>query len=177
MNQLSNDPLHSESPEIAKQVNKAIAYACRLLGVREYSRKMIRGKLADKGYDAEIASQVIEFLIENGWQSDERFCESFIRGRAAKGQGLKRIQFELTQKGIDEMMVQTVLESLAIDFQAVCDSVAAKKVAIVKDIRDIKKRLKVERFLQYRGFLNSEIRKTMDKQIKVMGETTGEHVE
>lgn len=177
MNQQSNEPSHSESPEFTRQVNKAVAYACRLLGVREYSHKMISGKLLDKGFEREVAIHALEVLAENGWLSDERFCSAFIRSRVAKGQGLKRIQFELGQKGIGSTLRDSVLEALEIDWQDACDLAAEKKVALIKDITELKSRLKIERFLQYRGFSSTEIRNAMNKQIKHKGETTGEHVE
>lgn len=177
MNQQSNEPSLPESPEFAKQVNKAVAYACRLLGIREYSKKLIKGKLREKGYEPDVTSRTLEILVENGWLSDQRFCSAFVRSRVAKGQGLMRIQFELSQKGISGAMFESTIESLEVDWQAICDATAKKKIASVKDIKDLKDRLKVERFLQYRGFSNSEIRIAMKKHIKRMGEITGEHVE
>ncbi|TQV76580.1 regulatory protein RecX [Aliikangiella marina] len=167
MNELSSDTPVLESLEFEKSLNKAIAYACRLLGVREYAQKMILKKLTDKGFDNKIALQTLEFLVDNGWQSDQRFCESFIRGRVAKGQGYRRIKFELAQKGIDEQLSRNGFEQLEIDWQEVCNSVAIKKIATIKDIRESKARLKVERFLQYRGFSNDQIRTAIDSQSKI----------
>jgi len=158
-----------------KKVNRAIAYASRLLGMREYSQKTLFDKITGKGFEREIAQQAIEFLKENNWLSDQRFCESMVRGKVAKGQGMSRISYELVQKGVAKSLVEDVLAEMNVDWQQVCNKVTAKKMAISPLTKDIKSRQKIERFLRYRGFTSSEIRRSIEHNLNNMGETTGEY--
>ncbi len=149
-----------------KRVNKAIGYACRILGMREYSVKTIHQKILTKGYNSEEADQVVTFLLDNNWLSDQRFCEVFIRSKINRGQGLSRIRYELNEKGIDNQLLDSVLnEQESISWQDVCDRVAERKIDSGYLQNNIKDRQKIERFLQYRGFSGEQIRKSINKFI------------
>ncbi len=149
-----------------KKINRGIAYACRLLGVREYSVKTLSLKLKHKCYQPREISNILAFLLENNWLSDRRFCESFIRSRHFKGQGLSRIRYELTQSGISEPLIEESLESLSICWQQVCDQTTEKKMSRHAGEFTLKARQKLERFLNYRGFSNVEIRSSINKYLK-----------
>ena len=148
-----------------KRVNKAIGYACRVLGMREYSQKSMRQKLQLKQYNSAEIDQTIEFLLENNWLSDQRFCDVFVRSKVNKGQGQARIQYELSQKGISQLMIEQAILEQDIDWQVVCDDVAKRKVDSASIKNNIKDRQKIERFLRYRGFSGEQIRKSMNKYI------------
>ena len=177
MNQVSADESDPSISVDTKRVNKAIAYASRLLGSREYSPKVMLDKILDKGYERAEASQAIDFLIENNWLSELRFAESFVRGKVARGQGLSRIRYELQQKGVSSQLCEKVLEEQDIQWQQVCDRVTKKKLNAASICNDLKGRQKLERFLRYRGFSGAETRRSIDKYINCMGETLGEHDE
>ena len=134
---------------------------------------MLRQKLATKGYLAQEIKAVITFLLENNWLSDERFCESFIRSRIARRQGLTRIKYELSQKGICEEVSRQCFASCEIDWQALCDQAALAKVAPAK--LDIKARQKLVRFLTYRGFSAGEVQRSIKKYYT--GAISGEYDE
>lgn len=169
-----NEPLLDSDP---KRVNKAISYACRVLGMREYSEKMLRQKISAKGYNIDETDQVIEFLLENNWLSDWRFCECFVRSKVARGQGLLRIRFELADKGISILILESVLAELSICWQDACDNVTIKKMTSSSLQNTPKDRLKLERFLRYRGFSGEQIRKSVNKYINQAGVKPGEHDE
>lgn len=149
-----------------KRINKAIAYASRLLGMREYSEKLLRQKIVIKGYLQEEAQSVIDYLLENNWLSDERFCQTFVRSKANRGKGPVRIAFELTDKGISSQLQHQVMEELDIDWQACCDQVAERKVNSSQLQNKLQDRQKLERFLRYRGFSGEQIRSSTNKFIK-----------
>jgi regulatory protein len=159
--------------QLQKRVNKAIAYACRVLGVREYSEKLLRQKLATKGYEPSEADRVVVFLLENNWLSDQRYCESFIRSKIGRGQGLSRIRFEVREKGIDDELFRHCLAQQEIDWQQLCDQVAFKKAEQMGLLNDVKftfdekckAQQKLERFLTYRGFTAEQCRAS-SRQIK-----------
>lgn len=169
-----NEELIDSDP---KRVNKAISYACRVLAMREYSEKQLRQKIYDKGYDIAETEQTIQFLLENNWLSDRRFCESFVRSKVSRGIGLLRLRYELADKGISSEMLESVLAEQSICWQDACDNVTIKKVATNSFQNTIKDRLKLERFLKYRGFSGEQVRKSVDKFINQAGVKPGEHDE
>ena len=148
-----------------KRVNKAISYACRLLGMREYSNKSLREKLKSKGYDLLESEQAVTYLLENNWLSDQRFCEVFIRSKISRGQGLNRIQYELVQKGISQRLIEQSLSALEINWQAQCDEITRRKMESAVLENNLKDRQKLERFLRYRGFSGEQIRKSINQYI------------
>lgn len=147
----------------AKLINKAIAYSTRLLASREYSRKSLTLKLRSKGYSIGQSNAALDYLVENNWQSDQRFCESFIRRRVLKGQGETRISYELSQHGLQNAMISKAFEEEPVDWQALCDQVCDKKSASLVSGEPLKNKIKLERFLKYRGFSSEQIRNSISK--------------
>lgn len=173
-----SEQLTDFSDEIdTKRVNKAIAYASRLLSMQEYSQKMVREKLKSKGYFEQEIEQAVEFLLENNWLNDERFSESFIRSRVNRGQGKTRILFELGQKGIDSAQAEEYMDALDVSWQFICDQTTQRKLQSLSSERDLKTRQKLERFLRYRGFSSCEIRHSITKYFKQTGVSSGEYDE
>lgn len=76
------------------------AQCCRYLARREYSRKELLQRLETKGIGRVLAVHVVDELAEQGYQSDQRYCESLIRHRASQGYGEFRIRAELAERGI-----------------------------------------------------------------------------
>lgn len=147
-------------------IKKGIAYACGLLGAREYSVGGITKKLFAKGYCQQRIDCIVTFLLENRWLCERRFCESFIRSRANKGQGLSRINDELVQQSVSRALVAEVVNSLSIDWQRVCDMATEKKILTASLVPACRKeRQKLERFLIYRGFSRSEVCHSIEKYL------------
>lgn len=160
-----------------KTLNRAIRYACHLLGSREYSCKSMKSKLLSKSYSQEVAEQALSFLLDNDLISDTRFCESFIKSKSNRGQGLSRIKYELNQSGIAGNIVESVLDSMEICWQNICDITCEKKIRSANIMNDIKGRQKIERFLRYRGFSSSEIRHAIEQNKNRMGVVPSEYDE
>jgi len=165
-----------------KPSQKAINSACRMLGIREHSEKQIRIKLIKKGFDRNEITEAVEFLYESSWLSNERFCGSFIRSKAGKGQGKIRIEFELQQNEISQILIDNAFEQENINWQAECERVLVKKVLSCcsnNDFYDVtfidnelkvtnrklefKNKLKIERFMKYRGFEPGQVKKAFLK--------------
>ena len=71
-----------------------------LLARREHSARELSHKLKSRDYDEVSIQAVIESLIDEGLQSDDRFAEQFTRSRVEKGYGPIRIRQELRERGI-----------------------------------------------------------------------------
>ena len=90
-------------------------------------------------------------------QSDERFAEAFLRSRIDKGKVPNIILSELLQRGVDELLVSNVLESISEgQWCEVAYETMNKKLGNESEL-DYDKQLKLMKFLNNRGFTRSQI--------------------
>jgi regulatory protein len=125
------------------------------LGQREHSLLELRRKLARYSFESSLIEQVLTQLQAENLLSEERFIESFVRARMMKGYGPLRIQQELRQRGIEHLL-------------DVADNVWVEQACRVRQKRfgctlprDPHQRAKQMRFLRYRGFSHSQIKKVL----------------
>ena len=138
-----------------------LATAVDLLARREHSKRELREKLIRKGYDADETDEVIKRLVGDNLLSDERFAESYTRGRAGRGYGPTRIVQELRQKGVSDTIARAAVAEAEDDWITVALRVYRKKFSgIPKDFRDRSKRIN---FLRYKGFSMDLIAQVMDQ--------------
>ncbi|MEM9744250.1 MAG: regulatory protein RecX [Pseudomonadota bacterium] len=86
--------------------------ALRLLGRREYSRWELHRKLSGRADDATLDA-ALGRLVADGYQSDERFVESFVRSRQLRGQGPARIEAELRQRGCAKALIDHAVAEIS----------------------------------------------------------------
>jgi len=175
--------------ETTNEVKKAISSGCRMLAIREHSEQQIRIKLIKKGFAREVVNRCIDYLYNENWLSESRFCNEFIRSRASNGQGLVRIEFELKGMNIDQELIDQQLELENIDWQQVCESTLLKKIRQSGDLLDpsiidskdksedlsqvnsivktSKQKIKLENFLRYRGFSVEEIKIAIKRHLSI----------
>jgi regulatory protein len=98
------DILHREELINAKKVGLSFAtYALR-------TEKQVRLKLRDSGFGELIIVQVIDFLKDFNYLSDEVFAENFIKAKInRKYYGYLRLKRELSDKGINEHIINSYL--------------------------------------------------------------------
>ncbi|RDE23020.1 regulatory protein RecX [Motiliproteus coralliicola] len=132
-----------------------------LLSRREYSRLELRRKLAGDDVEAALLEQLLDQFQQQGLQSDQRFCESFIRSRIGRGQGEIRIIQELRQRGIEEELSRDQLEACEQDWFELARSVRQRRFGVALP-QDQKQRAKQLRFLLYRGFSQEQARFAME---------------
>ena len=138
------------------QQNKCYALALKMLIRREHSQLELSNKLQLKGFDDVDIKHSIDLLIEQKYQSDERFTEAFILMRYNQGKGPVIISSELRKRGIENF-----------------DLSIFDWLELVKDIRkkkfghnlpsDFKTQAKQKRFLASRGFSFDEINKAFPR--------------
>ncbi|WP_255556715.1 regulatory protein RecX [Methylococcus sp. ANG] len=88
---------------------------------------------------------------DQGWQSDDRFAESFVRARKARGYGVNRIRQELRQHGVDADLADSP------DWMTDMDRVYTKKYRGKLAMTTPQERASRARFLAQRGFTSSQI--------------------
>jgi regulatory protein len=132
-----------------------------LLARRDHSRLELDRKLTGRGFEPAVVEQVLDDLIRDRLLEEDRFVESFIRGRIRKGQGPVRIRGELAQRGIEDANVGTALAEADCDWTALAAEVRAKRFG-PEAPGDFKERARQAKFLQYRGFESEQIWTALD---------------
>lgn len=137
----------------AKTRKKAMDFLAR----REHSRLELYQKLKQRQFEPDVINSELSKLLDEGLQSDERFAEAFLRSRIDKGKGPNIILSELLQRGVDELLVSNVLESISEgQWCEVAYETMNKKLGNESEL-DYDKQLKLMKFLNNRGFTRSQI--------------------
>lgn len=128
-----------------------------LLARREHSTRQLRRKLSARGMEGAVVDDTLAALAEERLLSDERFIESLVRSRIAKGYGPLRIQAELREHGIGDEQISNAVDVDAGFWRDGIIDVRRKRFGTAPP-SDLNERAKQMRFLQYRGFTSEQIR-------------------
>ncbi len=113
--------------DMAEDNIKAIKSTClRFLARREYSRIELYRKLSQKFSSTEQIQQVLDEMQEQGYQSDERFTESFIRAKVRANNGPFKIKIELREKGVCESTILSAFDKQSIDWLELAETARNK---------------------------------------------------
>lgn len=136
--------------------------AVGLLARREHSRGELCQKLAERGFDDQAQQTALEALGEAGLQCDQRFVESFIRSRIARGQGPVRIRAELGRRGVDGHLIgQGLLDAESEhDWSELAAQALEKRWPQVPT--EAREKAKAMRFLAQRGFPQDVVYRLFD---------------
>ena len=140
--------------------------AVRILAMRDHSEQELRRKLAapvmGKNGPEEIDAtpedydKVIAWCIESRYLDDDRFVQQFIASRSRKGYGPARIRQELGQKGIARNDIEQAMRECDIDWCTLARDQAERKYGEPLPTTFAEK-VKIQRFLLYRGYLMEDI--------------------
>ncbi len=136
--------------------------AMSFLAMREHSVKELRTKLGRKySMWPYLLDSVIQELVEQNLQSDERFTSSFIAMRQRQGKGSRLICLELRERGIGAELIAGCLDEADNQWQQLASAVRSKRFGneIPKDSRE---RAKQIRFLQTKGFASHHIQQAFN---------------
>ena len=86
--------------------SKAKQYCLRLLKSRQRSEYEFNNYLRQKGFDKELAKEVILCFIENGLVNDTAFAKAWIESRMKHPVGEARLKLELVRKGIGKKIIE-----------------------------------------------------------------------
>lgn len=147
-----------------EEQNRANSYALKLLYYRPRSEKEIREKMNLKGYDTEVINKTIEYLKEFSYINDKEFAKEFAKIKSNK-YGRNRIKMELTNKGINEEIINDVIDTLINDDSEYekAFELAMKKMKIYKDDDRNAIYRKLGSYLQRKGFSYDIISKVLRK--------------
>lgn len=135
--------------------------AMDLLARREHTRRELLDKLGSR-FPAEQLAAELEQLCREGLQSDARFAESFVRGRALRGYGPQRIAQELRQRGVAAELAAEAMATADIDWLAQLRALSERRFGRLPPA-DTRERARRWRFLQQRGFGGEWLRLLADE--------------
>ncbi|WP_142502486.1 recombination regulator RecX [Klebsiella sp. 2680] len=140
--------------------------AMRILAMRDHSERELRRKLSapvmgKNGPEALEATQeevenVVAWCIDNRYLDDERFVHQFIASRSRKGYGPARVRQELKQKGISRETIEAAMRECEIAWARLAKEQAQRKYGDPLPTVFAEK-VKIQRFLLYRGYLMEDI--------------------
>ena len=126
------------------------------LARREHSRAELLRKLKQKEIPIDEIEQALDRLVEQGLQSDQHFAKSFAEQRQRNGYGPVRIENELRQRGVAEMLIHQTMLALPEDWIVCVQRVWQRKFG--EPPEDLKAKARQQRFLLQRGFSYEQIR-------------------
>lgn len=130
--------------------------ALGLLVRREHSRRELTRKLAARGIEQEQAEAAVDRMTAEGWQSETRFAEQLVRGRANGGYGPLRIRAELGTHGLDRDAVAAAMDAYDGDWHENARALVLRRYGGRLDDPAIRR--KAGELLARRGFDMDQIR-------------------
>ncbi|WP_425629874.1 regulatory protein RecX [Cellulophaga lytica] len=121
---------------------------------QERCHKEVTKKLKDMGMIADARDLIITHLIKENYLNEERFAQSFARGKFnIKKWGKNRIVNELKFRDISIYNIKTALKEIDEDqYIQTLNELTSKRANEVKETNIYKKRKKIADYLLYRGW-------------------------
>ena len=98
--------------------------------------------------------EILAYLIDNRFVSDERYAKSFVKGKINQsGWGLNKIRFHLTQKGISKELIDNALQQTDEEiYRQRLVEILQTKAKTVKAENGFERKRKLAAFALQRGF-------------------------
>ena len=149
-----------------KKGDKRSAYdkALGLLVRREHSRKELKLKLRQGGYEGDESTAAIDRLGEQHYQDDDRFAESLVRSRIGQGYGPMRLRVELKSHGLNDTRIRELIDQAEVDWVALAAAQLRRRYTR-SDTADYAERVKRSQFLLRRGFDAATVRSVTHAEV------------
>jgi len=151
---------------VNKAVQEAYHYAVRLLTHREFCESDMRRRLAGREFEDAVISWTINQLQQDGYLSEMRFAESYLRSRIKKGEAPWLAAKRAEQKGAQPEAVQAALMELTEDYdaeQAARDLVSGRDPAGLR-FDDERVWQRQARFLRNKGYATDVILRVLKQR-------------
>jgi len=145
---------------------KIFSLAEKYLALRMHSVSELRDKLRKKFPDEkEEAEKVIQYFLGTKALNDYEYAKMFLQYRQMqKPKSEYLLRKELQNKGVEKEIIEVVLsENPLDDVVNACELASRKLHTISRDLESQKKKEKVFRYLESRGFSYGVIKKAWEK--------------
>jgi len=151
-------------PEDPASAEAARGRAIGMLSRRDYPRRALKERLADSGFAEEAAESAVTSLEDERLVSDERYVESAVAGRTARGQGPIRIALELRRQGVAAALVAAAVDPKSPEWAERARDLRQRRFG-AEQPRDPRERARQVRFLLQRGFSGEHVRRALDARL------------
>ena len=127
---------------------KAIDY----ISFKKRTTGEVRKKLEESGFQGDIIDHTILYYEKEEYLDDEKYCEKFIaEKRKLKPCSKKEMVYMLSQKGVNDAIIQKAIENAGIDETEVIKSIYNKKFKNA-DLNNYKDTVKIMRYFANKRF-------------------------
>ena len=148
----------------AKPKRSAYDKALGLLARREHSRKELKTKLRQGGYEGEETTDAIDRLGEQHYQDDDRFAEVLLRSRISQGYGPMRLRVELKSHGLADARIRELMDEAEVDWDASAAAQLRRRYGGA-GTSDPAERNRRAQFLLRRGFAAATVRRVTHAEV------------
>lgn len=123
--------------------------------------KEILSKLNSLEVSESDASFIMNFLREEGFVNDERYCRSFVKGKLnLKKWGVNKIKLSLLAKGIDKNIIDGVISEIDVDIykEGLQNLLRNKKI---DETDPYKRKAKLIRYAMSKGYSYQDVMEAM----------------
>jgi len=141
----------NQKPHSLKEATKKLESYC---AYQERCHKEVVSKLREMKMIPEAIDQIVVHLITENYLNEERFAQSFARGKFnIKKWGKNRITNELKQRHISAYNIKTALKEIDAEvYLTAFDELARKRLNQLTEKNLQKRRKKLADYLFYRGW-------------------------
>lgn len=150
----------------------AMRTALTLLARRDHTCAELKRKLGQRGFKPDVIAQVISECEGLNYINDETTAQVLLEGLVRKGVGIRRIRQTMRQRGVSRSQIDRSLdENNLLDRELDIARIALEKKErlLANGGKDNKRKEKLIRFLQYRGFTPGTISALFDQINGVSG--------
>jgi regulatory protein len=145
---------------------RALNTALRILTRRDHSRYELVRKLKQRGFSKEDIDDAVSSCEKFDYVNDERTTKVYIRQLKRKGYGKKRVQLELSKKGLKGDRIQGILDqsvSETDEREGAARILKKNNKRFEREKDSLKRRDKIYRFLHARGFSQGVIAENLKR--------------
>lgn len=153
-------------PETDDAYRKALNSALHILSRRDHSVWELRRKLVAKGVPVEATQRVVAECLRLGYLDDERAACALINRFKHKGCGIRRVRFEMRQRGLSGDAFNRLLQSRFSTEEELflARRTLGRKLKTCSAAEEgLAKKSRLYRFLFGRGFSELSIRTALDE--------------
>ena len=140
-----------------------LAKAEQYCAANEQCRTAVKEKLLAWGADREVAGHIINYLVDNNFIDEARYCKIYCESKLRLQKwGRIKINYMLRGKRIDNKIIATALQEIDKEqYRETLKSLAESKLETLVESDPYKRKAKLISFLASHGFETNEIQEAI----------------
>lgn len=140
--------------------------ALRWLAGREHCAAEMQAKLAGKGFDSAEIDDAVQQLRDQGYLSERRYAEGFLRARLGRGETPWMAARKARMRGVDEAVLEDATREAreGFDADAACTALLERRDPGRQRFIDPKRWQREARFLRQKGFDSATILRALQRR-------------